>query len=154
MKKYTLIGLNYEVQERMEGDMFEHPTGTDTISVYVKDENENVFQFTASHSDGSCGSGYCGASWGSLSLGLVPIIEENGMNVPITHVVEGTHQVTIVGDVVQKSFEDTDYEFDACVELVKTTDGTMVVASSGNGGCGYYPSGSAWFNDKLFKELD
>lgn len=153
-KLLTLIGMNLERGESSECEWSGHAQGSDLMTFYLKDDNDNTFEFTAHNSWGPCGSGYCGASWGGIDYKIEEIPMPEGLGLPITHIVEGVHQIRIVQGSVQKSFEDTDYEFDACVELVKTLDGIKVCHSTGNGGCNYYPSGIAWFNEKLFKELD
>lgn len=148
MELYTIIGLNEHIGEKSD-DYDGHLTGEDVFTVYLKDEQDKIFSIEAYYSIGACGSGYCGASWGDLNLELQPV-ENLGV---LTHIVDGVHQIEVVNGTARKSMLDNDHYYDAIEEIVKTTNGLQVIGSTGDGGCGYYPSGYGYFSKDLFIKL-
>jgi len=77
---------------------------------------------------GMCGSGYTSASWSSQSL------REVGELGPMTHEPLGCFTVDVVrGGSLREKFGSRYYD-----------EGENVLGWSGDGGCGYYPSGCGW----------
>ena len=123
-----------------------HEQGCIDYTFYLQIEDE-TFSFYATESWGSCGSGYCSATWGDISFILYP---KNGN---ISGLIEPKCDIFIPltsNNEIQISITDSEYRDDATIESVKSDKGDLIVTSTGNGGCGYYPSGTVIINNKLF----
>lgn len=126
----------------------EHDTG-DTTYHFVIDLNGTIYEFTAEDSYGSCGSGYCSASWGYIHNNLVKIDSDLvllKLTAPIKDIFVNTFN-----DMVQITEKDGEEMYDAMQTIVFSTDGDLIVSGDGNGGCAYYSSGSITLNEELFK---
>jgi len=150
MKQAKIIGYD-SIKEHYDGTedgYVEWPTGHTTWFIYLELEG-NYYRFDICSSYGSCGSGYTSASWGDMNMGLVELNEKPTLIFPpITDIF-----VNVVNGSVRHSvFENGDYQFDATSIAVKTTDDIQLCFSTGDGGCGYYPSGHAELNTDLFDD--
>lgn len=125
----------------------DHDTG-DTTYHFIIDLNGVLYEFTAVDSYGSCGSGYCSASWGYINPELIKIEQKSDL-IHKTTVKE--IYVTILDELVATIEKVAKYSYDATETFVMSTDNEAIVSGTGNGGCGYYPSGGITLNEELFK---
>lgn len=154
MEKYKVIKLLVEIGEKVEDyDGFDE--GSDYYFVVVESPSNELFFFTGINWIGACGSGYCAASYGEIDGTLKPILglpdSLNEMSVVGDHfinVIDGKVRMSILDNVDQN---DEYYWDDATVSSVKSIDGIKIISSTGNGGCSYYPSGSCYYNEEIFK---
>lgn len=139
---YTATSNHHDADEDSE-----HDTGGTEYSFYLEMDGAN-YKFTANFSYGSCYSGYTSASWGALDNNLVEIFGvPNKLIVPVKDVF-----VNVIGWVVEQVIFDSENSFDATVIKINSTEGEMIVLSTGDGGCQYYSSGTVNLSEELFKK--
>lgn len=147
MKEAKLLGY-FETKNHMAADRNsyrDHDEGDVTQHFVIELDGKN-FEFTASESYGSCGSGYCSASWGDIENELKEINNLNELIKPIKDIF-----VNVYDNKVQTTEVDRKYRYDSMETGIKSTHGELIVSGTGNGGCGYYPSGTITLNENLFE---
>jgi len=146
MEKVKLLG--YYTTEQDDGENSDgHACGSETYHFVVEKENKEKKEFTFTKSWGSCGSGYCSASWGDMDLNLVNVYK------PENEIIRPNKDIELYLNVNFIHHNERSQEFDANLMNVTTTDNEELVYHSGNGGCNYYPSGEVYLNEELFKKL-
>jgi hypothetical protein len=141
-----LIGYTKSSNHHDADENSEHDYGGTEYCFYLDIDGVN-YKFIANYSYGSCGSGYCSASWGSLDNDLIEIYGlPSELTIPIKDVF-----VNVIGYQVEMSIEDGEDSFDATVTKISSTEGETIVYSTGDGGCQYYSSGVVNVNEELFK---
>ena len=146
MKTAKLLG--YSITTNNEGEVDGHDTGESIFTFYIELDGA-VYFFTATESWGSCYSGYTGASWGDIDFTLhkTEIIIKT-LTTPIKDIF-----INIVDGQIVKSIIDPKESWDAVETCVKSTDGEVIVSSTGDGGCQYYSSGVVDVNEELFNAV-
>ncbi len=144
MKQAKILG--YSISKEDHPDIGDHGEGYIKYTFYIELDSQ-YYSFSAIEDYGSCGSGYCGASWGNLDLNLeyqekLPVIE-NLSNKDMF--------VNIVGNKIVHAMKDSVEYSDSVVDSVKLTDDNWLCKATGNGGCSYYPSGVVEINEQLFE---
>lgn len=135
-----------------------HYEGSDSYTFYIL-ISDMVHSFTAIESHGSCGSGYCGASWGDIDTNLVEVSTLAFFNTFNEHVVGLVRPMQNVflplasNGQLQMSVLENDDIYDAIVSEIRSTTGDSIVMSTGDGGCRYYPSGGVNINEKLYTDV-
>ena len=150
MKQAKIIGYDSikEHHDCTEEWQMEWPEGHTTWFVYLELE-ENYYRFDISSTYGSCGSGYSSANWGNINMELVELSEKPVLIFPTINDIF----VNVVNGKVRHSvLENENHHYDASTVAVKTTDNIQLCFSTGDGGCGYYPSGNAELNTDLFDD--
>ena len=111
---------------------------------FVVEVNKTTMKFTATESFGSCGSGWTSASWGD--------IEKELSNYEGNDYVKCNSDISIPieNNCVRITTKIPKEMSDSIEECVLSTDKIVIVSSTGNGGCDYYPSGNITLNDSLF----
>lgn len=151
MKKAKLLGyyVTANHEELIQKDDLDHDTG-DTTYHFIIDFN-GLNEFKAEYFYGSCGSGYCSASWGNIYNKLIPVVtyEEfiEELIKPINDVFVNIHN-----DMVQITEKDGEDSYDAMETIIFSIDGDFIVKGTGDGGCQYYSSGEIILNEQLFKK--
>ncbi len=148
MKKGKLLGYNVSSKHADAGsrEYQDHDEGESNYQFYILLDGK-YYYFNASSSYGSCGSGWCGANWADLEYNLYETTEP----LLVREAKKDTY-VNIVDNKVVKSIVDSGKIWDsATVESINTTEDVLLVSSTGNGGCDYYPSGVLNINESLFK---
>jgi hypothetical protein len=151
MKQAKIIGYDSIKEHHDTGneeDYADWPTGHTTWFVYLELEG-NYYRFDITASYGSCGSGYTSASWGDMNMGLVELSEKPALIFPP---INDIFVNVVNGSVRHSVLENEDYMYDATMVKVNTTDNIELCFSTGDGGCGYYPSGVAQINTDLFDD--
>jgi hypothetical protein len=150
MKQAKIIGYD-SIKEHYDGTedgYVEWPTGHTTWFIYLELEG-NYYRFDICSSYGSCGSGYTSANWGNINTELVKLDKKPVLIFPPVNDIF----VNVVNGKVRHSvLEDEDYMYDATMIKVKTVNDSELCFSTGDGGCGYYPSGHAQLNTDLFDD--
>ena len=125
---------------------YEHDTGYTCWSLFFKGLDK-FFKVDVTSSYGSCGSGYCGASWGDISkIEEVKSIPDNLVKT------KGLVYIDLLpNNILNVSFQDPSEPLDASIETLLSTERVQIAQSTGNGGCQYYPSGTASINLELFE---
>ena len=135
-----------------------HYEGSVSYTFYIL-ISDMVYSFTATESYGSCGSGYCGASWGNIYTDLVEVSTLAFFNTFNEHVVGLVRPMQNVflplasNGQLQMSVLENDHSYDAIVSEIRSTTGDSVVMATGDGGCNYYPSGCVSINEKLYTDV-
>ena len=148
MKQARLLGFFTKTKHEDANSYNEHASGFVKHYVVV-DLGGAKKTFTVEDSYGSCYSGYCGANWGRLDLelkdysGKAELYKFNEKDLFI-NVVNGT----VVSSILEPEEQ---FHFDAIVTTVHLTDGRRLAVSTGDGGCSYYPSGSAYLDKELIE---
>jgi hypothetical protein len=146
--KAKLLGYRKSESHKPAGseEYQDHDEGDVTYKFYIELDNK-FYSFEAIYSYGSCGSGYCGASWGNIENKLN---KEN--NIP--NLTEPNKELFIeINDSLEviQSLLDSEEPWDATTTTIKSTEGDIIVSGTGDGGCSYYSSGVINLNEELFK---
>jgi hypothetical protein len=138
---YTKSSTHYDASEEESV----HDSGGTRYIFYIE-LNGKYFTFNALYSYGSCYSGYCGASWGSIDPEL------DACELLPTDLISTNKEIFIyaVDGRVRTAIQDQEFSYDATIEQVNSIDGTMILNSTGDGGCEYYSSGNVNINEELF----
>ena len=145
-KKLLLLGYNTYKQHRDSSEYNDHPEGGEYWELYFQDSEGNYYNVGVADTYGSCGSGYCSASWGHIDQ-IVPI---DNTPIPSFKANKLIYIELTEADVLNVQFSDTEYHYDAKVETLVSTDGEIIATSTGDGGCQWYSSGMASINLELF----
>lgn len=159
MEEFKVIKLLEQINEKRE-NYNGHDEGIDFLYVVVQSPSNEMFFFTGENHIGSCGSGYCSASYGDIDPSLRPISELPKCEFEFTTI--GEHFINVVSNkanrylvilsVLDSVDENDEYRWDdATVSSVFSTNGIKIISSTGDGGCNYYPSGSCRFNEEIIK---
>ena len=152
MKKIQLLGYNTYKEHRDAGTnrWQEHDEGGEFWDLFFQDSDNNYYMVAVSSTYGSCGSGYCGASWGNIAeikqINDLPVIS---FKAPKLIYIELTSEGNL-----NPGFQTPTHYFDAEIETLLSTEGEIIATSTGNGGCSYYPSGRAEINIDYISEED
>lgn len=150
MKKLKIIGysITKEHADAHSREYQDHDEGNITYH-FLGEVDNKYYRFKAVDSYGSCGSGWTSASWGDIDFKLHPTTDDS-----CSHITKKDIYIGITEDnQIIKSVEDPGEYFDATVESIHTTDNELLVSSTGDGGCNYYPSGIIKVNAELFKDV-
>jgi hypothetical protein len=146
MKKARILGYTIETKHEDAGtrEYQDHDEGYKKYNIFIQIDDK-FYTFSGTEEYGSCGSGWCSASWASLDLSLIEThnVSDRTKN-------EIFIELTDDLQIIRKVKEPVEF-YDAIIECVETTDGELLISSSGNGGCDYYSSGTIKFNEDLFK---
>jgi len=150
--KIQLLGYleskeHHDANPNWEDDNYsEHDSGYTCWSLFFKGEDKS-FKVDVYASYGSCGSGYCSASWGSISkIEEIKSIPDNLVKT------KGLVYIDLLpNNILNVTFQDPNEPWDAEIETLLSTKGVQIAQSTGNGGCNYYPSGNASINLDLFE---
>lgn len=135
-----------------------HYEGADSYTFFIL-VSDIVYSFTAMESHGSCGSGYCGASWGNIDTNLTEVSTLAFFNTFNEHVVGLIRPMQNVflplasNGQLQMSMLENDDIYDAIVSEIRSTTGESIVMATGDGGCRYYPSGCVSVNENLYTDV-
>jgi hypothetical protein len=146
-KKLLLLGYNTHKQHSDPLEYSEHAEGGEYWALFFKDAQvDEYYVVNVCSTYGSCYSGYCGASWGYINqIERVSKLPEIAFKAVKPIYIELTE-----ADVLNVQFSETEYHYDASVETLVSTDGEIIATSTGDGGCQWYSSGSAFINLELF----
>ena len=113
---------------------------------------EGGYEFVIGTQHGMCGSGYCPATWGGLDSKIKKV---EGSLAMMTKVSKSPIWITTQNDrkMVYFNEQDSNEYDDAMVTTVRCSNNEVLCHETGDGGCGYYPSGYGYINDKLFTEI-
>jgi len=148
MKEAKLIGYYITSEHRDAGtnEYQDHDEGNTTYHFVVKLDGEH-YVFSAEDEYGSCGSGYCGATWANINNSLSNYVGNiESLTKPQKEIFLNVHSLQI-----QITEKDQSQSWDPTITQVLTTNEEVLVSSTGDGGCNYYPSGVLTFNNDLFK---
>lgn len=123
----------------------DHDEGGTEYKFYIE-LNSLIYYFVFNYSYGSCGSGYCGASWGTSQ----PELKLHNGELPVLTKPNKETFVYVVDNKVRMSILDQEEYYDPTVTCVNSTEGIMIVQETGDGGCQYYSSGQVNVNSLLF----
>lgn len=152
MNKGKLLGYT-SVSWNKDSDHSEdrpHDTGETNYKFYIE-YNNLIYSFSAKSSYGSCGSGWCSASWGYINNELDIEKWLNTDNITKTNkdvyinISEDMKVVTTILDPDEEHYDD------ATTAAIISTERVVILSSTGNGGCSYYPSGVLMVNELLFE---
>lgn len=144
--------LGYYVEDTVGTDKgydgSEEPTGSLTYHIVL----EGGYEFTIRTDHGMCGSGYCSATWGCLRANIVKVPGSLSM---MTFTAKYPFYITTSNERSMVYFRERDSEeyYDAMTTEVMLTNNEVLCHETGNGGCGYYPSGYAYINEELFDKI-
>ncbi len=148
MKKAKLIGY-YVTSEHKDAETNkyqDHDEGNISYHFVVELDKE-YYVFDAVDEYGSCGSGYTSATWANINNTLCIYTGDiDHLTKPIKEIFLNVHSLQI--QIIEK---DQSQSWDPTITQILTTDKELLVSSTGNGGCSYYPSGILTFNNDLFK---
>lgn len=123
----------------------DHDEGGTYWTLFFELENGTIMSSAVSATYGSCGSGYCGASWGNIEQ-----LKVNTLPNSYNKAARNVFIEILPGNLLNPKFDSREEYYDAQVERLLSTEGVEIAMSTGNGGCQYYSSGIASINEELF----
>lgn len=146
--KLKLLGYNTKKEHTDAGtnDYQDHDEGGTYWILYFEDKDRiEYYKVVVSDNYGSCGSKYCGATWGDI--GKLEKLEDEPRR--FTKAKKEVF-IEISNGNLDITEKDSKEEYDARISQLLSTKGEIIAESTGNGGCSYYPSGHASINKELF----
>lgn len=117
--KAKLLGYRKSESHKPAGteEYQEHDEGDVTYIFFVELDGE-YFSFEAIYSYGSCGSGYCGASWGFIENGLLRVNNVPNLTKPNKEIFI---EITEDKKFIVTSTLDSENSWDATTTTIKST---------------------------------
>jgi hypothetical protein len=129
-------------------DFEEEPIENNEEILFVKDSRGIKYTITFKTAYGMCGSGYCGATWGSMAIKPVSSFGPFNFRPKDDGILDGNIQYK--DGIYFYESEDEDPNLD---EFCEYDINNKYFYYSGNGGDSYYPRGSAGIYFANFEEL-
>lgn len=148
MKSGKVLGY-FETKSHLPADSNnyrDHDEG-DITHHFIVEVEDKKYTFSLKYSYGSCGWDYSTASWGYINNKLVPFTSDYNYIKPRKDIfINVSDDVSIVYTLEKDPIKD----YDSMITYVQTLDNDELYHETGNGGCGYYPSGMTKINTELF----
>lgn len=145
-EQLKIVSMNkiHYLEEWLDCEGKEQITPNEKYVLNCISPNDAKYQIVLWETNGSCGSGYCDASWGNIEFKCV------------NHFGEYNHMPKDEIDIqLNMVFNTNTYEWEIKENDIGCYDGygvniENIFSANGDGGDSYYPSGSVYVNENLF----